>query len=837
MKSGGRYGISVRKKCPIENILEWIRSIFPLIKEPPVIEKRYHEVSQKYAWLLPCAILAAERLVANKHPHALDDSVLEVISLAQSSRSWGEFRIENNALHELVPQWRELNFALFWVSVKSLRIRLNKDKNNRLTEYWQVRAYDHFWKFSGTDFGQVLNDIKTKSELEDRLIALSLALYLYQDSGNPKSQLEELNDVVKGQQGLEDALYNYRNPPPVPEKDKDWKREMARYKREDKKRKKKEAKSRIKWCEWLKSNTHVLKDTSIASEGKIWNATQYIMDWLSEKKFDSSKWANPHWEALTPEFEEEVAEAYRDGCIDYWRKYRPKIISEGIENPNSTPNAVVVGLSGLDMEANHLTGWPANLSKEEAERACRYAVNELNGFPDWLPKLHEKFPTIVEEFLATEIEWEFAHFNGDNNCNYVLSDVDWQLNWIKPNLSTKILEFLKIYEPKQDDTVRRGLGIVLANLDKNTFLTITKDKVQKVSGVRQAMWLAAWMSVEAEEALEALSSILEKFDKPEDATNFAMNFIVNLVGDRSERGLGDPGSYKQIKHLLPLFKLMHKHIRSSEDIERAGTGGYSPGLRDDAQDGRNRLFEILRNTSGKEGYLALLDLSQNHPDERSKAWSGECAKGRAETDSEEESWKPGDMASFAEEAERTPQNHRELYELGISRLLDLKADLEDGDESISHFLKLDRSETKHRNFIGGWLRDRKKGKYNVPQEEEFADGKKSDIRLHNSNFDGPVPIELKIAENYSGAKLLERLQVQLCGQYLRDIRSNCGIYLLVYLGEKQWEHPVTGEMLDFNKLIRFLQEEAWKIMSEPNKIEGLKIIGIDLTKRSKPSDL
>lgn len=555
-----------QQKCPTENILEWIGGILPLIKEPPVIERRYHEVSRKYAWLLPCAILAAERLVANKHPHALDISVLEIISLAQSNRSWGEFYPEKNTLHKLVPEWKELNNALFWHNVELTRRGLDKKKKERLTDYWLVSCYEHYWKFSEADFGQILEDLKSKSELDDRLVALSLAFAIYESENYEKSQLDLLSNAVKGVRELETALNSRLNPPPVSEKDKEWARENALYKREDERRKKKEAENREEWREWLKSNTRVLKDTSIASEGTIWKAVQYLMDWLNEKDFNNSKWANPHWEVLIPEFGKEVAEAYRDGCIDYWRKYRPKIISEGIENPNSTPNAVVVGLNGLDMEANHITEWPTNLSEEEAELACRYAVNELNGFPDWLPKLHEKYPKIVENFLTTEIEWEFAHFTGENNCNYVLSDIDWQLNWIKPNLSTKILEFLKIYEPKQDDTVRKSLGIVLTNLDKNTFLAITKDKVQKVSGSKQAMWLATWMSVDAEEALEALASILEKFDKPEDATDFAMNFIVSLIGGRGDGGLSGPDSYKQIKYLLPLFNLMHKYIRSSEPV-------------------------------------------------------------------------------------------------------------------------------------------------------------------------------------------------------------------------------------------------------------------------------
>ena len=97
-----------------------------------------------------------------------------------------------------------------------------------------------------------------------------------------------------------------------------------------------------------------------------------------------------------------------------------------------------------------------------------------------------------------------------------------------------------------------------------------------------------------------------------------------------------------------------------------------------------------------------------------------------------------------------------------------------------------------------------------------------------------MPIELKIVDNnWSGAKLVERLHNQLCGQYLRDVRSNCGIFMLVYRGEKKyWKHPYTGERLDFCGLIRLLEGEAEKITTKDNKVESIKIVGIDLTKRN-----
>jgi hypothetical protein len=135
-------------------------------------------------------------------------------------------------------------------------------------------------------------------------------------------------------------------------------------------------------------------------------------------------------------------------------------------------------------------------------------------------------------------------------------------------------------------------------------------------------------------------------------------------------------------------------------------------------------------------------------------------------------------------------------------LLGLQYELEEGDNSQAEAYQKHEDERLHRIFISGWLRDRSRGKYTVTQEEELADRKEPDIRVHGSGFDAPVPIELKVADNkWSGADLFERLNNQLCGQYLRDPRSNNGIYLLVYLGKKtNWQHPKTGEKINLRNL-------------------------------------
>ncbi|WDP89336.1 MAG: hypothetical protein HUN04_06195 [Desulfobacter sp.] len=166
------------------------------------------------------------------------------------------------------------------------------------------------------------------------------------------------------------------------------------------------------------------------------------------------------------------------------------------------------------------------------------------------------------------------------------------------------------------------------------------------------------------------------------------------------------------------------------------------------------------------------------------------------------------------------------------RFLDLKDDLEHGDSSIANILKEVTLETDMRKFIGNELREKAFGRYSIPQEEELADAKRPDLRFHGVNFDQPVPVELKLADKWSGPKLFERLENQLCGDYLRDNRSNRGLFILVYQGAKStWEMP-NGNREYFEGLTIALQKYWTAISTDYPKVDDIEIIGIDLTKRS-----
>ena len=140
-----------------------------------------------------------------------------------------------------------------------------------------------------------------------------------------------------------------------------------------------------------------------------------------------------------------------------------------------------------------------------------------------------------------------------------------------------------------------------------------------------------------------------------------------------------------------------------------------------------------------------------------------------------------------------------------------------------------------RNFLASKLRERAGNRYHVPQESELADGKRPDLRFLGNGVDAPVPAELKLADRWPGSQLLERLENQLCGDYLRDSHSRRGFFILVHNGtERTW---IMGDhqRVDFDGLVAALDARWRVIASSFPEIDDVQVVGINLPLRAQAS--
>ena len=214
------------------------------------------------------------------------------------------------------------------------------------------------------------------------------------------------------------------------------------------------------------------------------------------------------------------------------------------------------------------------------------------------------------------------------------------------------------------------------------------------------------------------------------------------------------------------------------------------------------------------------------------------ARDRAVSDADLPAWSVARIREFATGLEVTPRTQRELFELGVSRLIDFKLWLEKGNDSLAATYQKVETETEMRNVVANWLNTRATNRYTCAQQAELANAQRPDICLQNPTVAAPVPIELKLLDmNWTGPKLCERLRNQLAGDYLRDQHAGCAIMLLVWQGgsgTRQWE--IDGKRVGIADLAAAMTDYWQKIATESPHVEAIEIVVVDLTLRALKSD-
>ncbi len=804
-----------------------------LALQEPHIEQPLCEVSKQYKWLLQTVSNIAEELVKKRSRIMLSSLGLQTLSQLASFKDSGHSENFENKLRILVPSWEELNCSSFWHDTA----RVRKFWEQGVTQEWQVSNYGHFWNLSDTSLTQALLWIKEKSANDDKLIALSIAFRIYKENKRLPAERKTIKNICNGNEFLEQALRNYLHPPAMSDELKELKLSQQRSK---KRRTTYQAKQRANLNNWREHASKNLEKVSYVDEsgkGGMYEVQRVLFNRMKKGEPKNNKWANTNWTYLIEDQNKAVAEAFKIFLITMWKHYTPQLCSEAGKYDNSTPYSVIYGLSGLGVLNAENENWVSEISEDEAKIACRYAIQEINGVPDWLESLYKTHPDVVVEMFYREIQWELFEDQGDKLLHYALDKVSWHCKWMFPELAPLVFKELISKELRFGENLKKCLEVIVASalISNEQLADLAIKKIEGQVTKHQFFWFSILVSVLPAEGISRLTAFLKAYKDKNEATEFAMKFVVNLSGTRRGKVTHSvKENHKTVEHLQNLYLLINQHIHMSEDIDRTGRGCYSPELRDNAQDARSLLFNDLTKIPGKESYMALKKLSSEHPYENARSWMESSARTHLENEADLPDWSVEDVLDFALHQECEPHSPKELFDIANSRLFDLKNELEHAEDSVAGTWIKENRETKLRLLISKWLREHAKNNYSVHQEEEQADGKKPDIRLNSQAFDAPMPIELKIADNCSGNELIERLENQLCNDYLRDYRTNFGVFLLVYRGKKRtsWELP---SKTNFDELVMKLQDHAKAYIENRSDIEDIEVIGIDLTKRQIPN--
>ncbi len=820
-------------------LMSFVTSIRSYIERGPFIDRQDSSVSKKYFWLLGPATLAVRRMVAVQAKESQSADALAVMRMAARARFSREEddRYDSIALDNSIPAWKDLNDALFWSSVEAERDRLQSKNGERLTDEWQIRWFNPYWDFGAERFDDVLEYVQNREILDDRHVALSVANRIYVQSGRPVDWLVRLEQSVEASEALTASLHNLINPATTySAKDNEvWlaKNEARRQRKKEEKRR-----DRAKWVESCKDDPNSIRCPPNLKPSQISNSQCWLLHEVQRRAPGTSRAEGAEWTLLIAEFGEKVAQAYRDAAIDHWRHFTPGLRSEGADTSSITYQ-LLFAISGLAIEASEVADFPDNLSESEADHATRYLVWEINGVPSWLERLFKAYPTLVLNRVWRELRWELSNLSPTEQAHYVLNDLAYHAPWSHPSLVTPLIDWLESNEVSCWNAQRLCLHVVQnGGVDAAVLLQLAKSKMENQSVVHHpAVWQAIWIDIDAESGIPAARSWLSGLSI-QDATLQAQLLISDLMGTRRDDvSICNFGDFQTADYLKALYLLMHRFIRVEENVDQIGKGVYTPGLRDYAQDGRDAVLNKLSELPGKATYLALMELSANHPDPRRRHWMKELAIERATNDADLEVWSANQVGEFDRRRVMMPLSHRQLADAGVSALLDMKHWLEHGNDSAYVTWRRAEDESEVRNLVSNWINQVSSNRFTCAQENELANSQRPDIWIQNPEVSSPVPIELKLLDmDWTGPQLCERLRNQLAGDYLREHQSGCGVYLLLWQGRSQRKSWIIGKKrVSLTGLSQTLNEYWLSISQGYPHVDAITVVVIDLTLRGKKS--
>lgn len=829
--SGLRYHLNIAaKRLQSESDLKALLSaIERLLSQEPHID-RFCPVSRHNSWLLEFGATLMAQLLEKLPAARTEPAVLSLLRMGQRTDHIREYSGDVRTITaSILNEDPELLREMFWQEVKRAK---QKGDPTPIVSWHDQRLTFH--SFTEGSLGSYLDDVRTNESLADRQLALSVVLSIAANKADRDTILVMARDAVRGEPVLEAALEESVGPREMGAEELKHHEEMRKLDSKMESERLKKEQNRSEGILWLKGHVSSLVIGDHAEEGKLLSNITYLYRQIVGELDRRSRWAISEWHLLEKDYGPEVAKAFRDYCVGYWRRYGPPLRSDPSLSKNSTPTNIIIGLCGLAIDASETDDWVSTLSAAEAERAACYALWEMNGFPAWFSRLSATRFGDIRTLLRMEMEWEFSQPDASHLDYYLLSRLRYHNPDLRRALRSDAIDLLVNSGTQCAHALTAALSAILSvggALPVEFRQAVLRGSETDVVPLKAA-WLAALLCMDAALAFPLLKEWVDSAPDQEVAQERLIPILVHLWGEKEQSFNSDRKSFLDIDTLVGMIRLAHARTGLGSEALGHRSGWVSD--QDRAARAVDMAFTELSNQTGRCVYDALIALSSAELPGLPRDSVLHAAERRAEADAELEAWNAKDVVAFRLSAERIPQSINDLFEIACHRLDDIKLNFEEGDESVSSTLQRVDKEPELRRNIAAYLRLLSAGFYNVASEEELANSQQTDIRLHHPLVDCRVPIEIKIADKWSAQQLAEQLNEQLIGDYMRE--SPCGIFLLLRRGsarfqdKNSWRRPGSRQPLSFQELVEWLERQADELQRSMKGI-SLKVIGIDLARR------
>jgi hypothetical protein len=808
---------------------ELLRGLLELLALPPLLDKP--ALSEHFHWLTSLIPVCLRRLLSeldlSSEVYELALAAIHILELVERHGRLCIEKINEEDLKSLqhdIGAHDELRRRLFWKRVERCRQRMGKDpKVFRFVARNELNPFP----LSKEDLSWLTSEAASSLPLPDRRLAMEFSAYILRSSGQPfLTSLWRLLRIAGGKPKLLTVAWGWLCEPVI----NGWLR-YIRHKLFDKwwwnrkfhKFNRIRKKFKDRWWLWLHLGG--------LRKGRYMMSLRFFAQ-LAEGG-DLSQYGGAEWDEATKDWGKTITEAAKHGCIVAWRQFSPQLPHEK-EQWNSVNFRVVIGLVALQ------TLWLEGrldfetLSADDIDRAVRYACNELNDLPEWFSPLSasRKEETAFTMERAISGEWKLpAELE---NVHGVVGKMAYTSN-PGGTVTKVVMNQLQISEPLHPKMLDYAMRVVFRPgsdcIDKLKSLSENRVKQYTPEQHQWFTWMRTWIHLDALPALDYLERMIAS--SPTDPDSLVVNLCGAIYGRHEELLQAENPSFLEPSALERLIPLVHRHVRPSEDIRRENIGAYSPGPRDHAQEFRSRLWEGLRNQPSPEAdrVLRILLSDPEMVDERD--YMLHLLDDRKKLRADQYFWEPEDIRTFAERYSSKPRSDYQMFRLVNSLLRDIKNHIERS-ENASNRLQVRSGdlEKDFQGFLTGQLSERSLKWFAVTQESEVDLKQRPDIRVAREGLN-PIPIEIKLAnlKHWTIQKLLEGLENQLVGQYLRPAHVCYGIFVLGNTDPKRhWIVPNNKKKLSFADLVDFLKERATSLQAELQEgVYGLEVIGIDFS--------
>lgn len=804
--------------------------LYNLVSQKPWVDPSHGQHSSRFKALLePLSEICANIIqTANNSP--VSETVTQAVCLIGTAYDYSanyQTKKTLNRLREAIRQNTGVNRQQFWLSVE----KAGKDRCSRFGYQALFGGGGILWQVNARDFDWLLKDLREREEKSDRKVVLGATYWAWNSAGRIPAQLDKIGDAISQDEDLKQELDNFLNPP-VREED-EWKREHKKRMEEIKAKQAKErAEAEENWRDFrdrLVNNPNVIKDGSDAAIHDLYSLTY----WMQKKLVGRSTYSHHEWQTLAQPFSMQVAEAARDGFVAFWRTYDP---GEGSARDNKTPY-LQMSLIGLAIESKENPSFIAHCSSEEMLKATRIALHELNYFPEWAPQMWFTRAKEAEKILRPEIRWEFENTPGNGVFDRVVQGSSHTKEPLRSLAASWVLAELEEGSlPVHMNTLQNAIDTIvdaetdfterLAHLAEQSFASEEKRD-------HRLLWLAIWLGVKAEPALEALDIWLQEQESTAEQDNLIIQLLNIMFGHGPYKFGVKYQDFTRFDPLCRLLEIVNAHVRYEDDHQREGC--YTPDERDNAEDARSVLLSTLCDIPGERTYQKLIEMSQSSEFRWRKERLRVFANRRATADAELKSMRPEDIIAFSENYEKLPLTLKELHDVVLDRLVDIKNDIRVGQFTNKVAWRQDHlgraDERTVQLGIADQLNLRAKGAYSVTREPELGSHDEPDIFIQRAGINEPVPVEIKVADSWSYQQLCDAISKQLIGKYMKPRAATHGHLIMTYHGKKKSWRSTKGRKQSYNfpNLVDALQRVADNFVHNDPNVMKISITGIDLT--------